>query len=114
MDNSKDGNVKEGLYYLFLTISLILCVSFDLLNFSSIQDLYGRQGYSDIYIFLEHKKAVYYSIIWSIVFTALLGLMCYYSYKGKRKIAIKICLLFLLAMFTCVFLYKILIGFREP
>ncbi len=111
-DNSNNGNVKDGLYYLSLTISLILCLCSILVNFWSIQDIYSRQGYSDIYIFLEPKKAVYYSIFWVIIFTTLLLLICYNVYKGKRKIAITLCLLFLLSMFISSFVYKIMIDFR--
>ena len=114
MSNSNEGNVKEGLYYLFLIISLILCACSLLVNLGSIHDMYGKQGYSDIYIFLEHKKAVYYSIVWSIVFAVLLGLMSYYSSKGRRAVAVKICLIYLFAMLASGFLYKVMINFREP
>ena len=114
VSNTDKGNVKDGLYYLFVIVTLVVCIAGAWINVDSLLDLWSGQGYSDYYIFLEPKKAVFYSIFWGLIFAALMVLMCANAYSRKRWVVVKIGLLAIAGIFICGLIYRVLTDFREP
>ena len=91
-------------------ISSLVCV---LGTYDSIRDI-SKQGYSDYFILMHKEQARTYSIIWMVVFIAILASMAYTWFTRRKKASIIIALVSVVCYFLMLYLYSYLVDFREP
>jgi len=103
----------DVLFFVFVPVCAISSSICLLATYDSIQGI-SRQGYSDYFIFMRPEQARTYSVVWMVVFIAILASMAYTWFTRRKKAAIIIALVSVLFYFLMLYLYSYLVDFREP